>query len=64
MIQFLGNHNLFVSHFIMGCKEAIKDFTQAVNIDPKNPVYLHNRGCCYRNMGELELSIQDFDMAI
>jgi len=28
MIQFLGNHNLFVSHFIMGCKEAIKDFTK------------------------------------
>jgi tetratricopeptide (TPR) repeat protein len=30
----------------------------------KNPVYLHNRGCCYRNMGNLEMSIKDFDEAI
>jgi Flp pilus assembly protein TadD len=35
-----------------------------VNIDRKNPVYLHNRGCCYRNMGDLELSVKDFDEAI
>ena len=37
--------------------DAIKDFTKAISIDCKNPVYLHNRGCCYRNMGKLENSI-------
>jgi Flp pilus assembly protein TadD len=37
--------------------EAIKDFSQAIAIDPQNPVYLHNRGCCYRNIGNLEKSI-------
>jgi tetratricopeptide (TPR) repeat protein len=38
-------------------EEAIK----AILIDSKNPVYLHNRGCCFRNMGNLESSIKDFD---
>ncbi len=30
----------------------------------KNPVYLHNRGCCYRNMNDLNNSLRDFDDAI
>jgi tetratricopeptide (TPR) repeat protein len=34
-------------------EEAIRDFTKAIKIDSTNPVYLHNRGCCYRNMGDL-----------
>jgi len=42
-------------------EEAIKDFSSAIQIDPKNPVYLHNRGCCYRNMGDLANSLNDFD---
>ena len=37
--------------------EAIQDFTTAIQIDSKNPVYLHNRGCCFRNMGDLQQSI-------
>ena len=32
--------------------EAISDFTAAVNLDPKNAVYWHNRACCYRNTGK------------
>ena len=29
---------------------AIKDFTKAMQIDPKNPIFVHNRGCCLRNI--------------
>ena len=25
---------------------------------------MHNRGCCYRNLGDLKKSVQDFDKAI
>lgn len=33
-------------------EEAIKDFSNAIELDSTNAVYWHNRGCCYRNMGE------------
>ena len=29
--------------------EAIRDFTQAIELEPKNAVYWHNRACCHRN---------------
>lgn len=45
-------------------EDAISDFSEAIKIDSKNPVYYHNRGCCYRNMGELEKSLKDFDFAV
>jgi len=38
-------------------EEAISDFSKAIEIDPKNSVYLHNRGCCYRNLGDLKKSV-------
>ena len=37
--------------------EAIADFSKAIEIDPGNSVYLHNRGCCYRNLGDLKKSV-------
>ena len=30
--------------------EAIKFFNKAIELDSKNPIYWHNRGCSYRNM--------------
>jgi len=33
-------------------------------LDTNNAVYWHNRACCYRNMGKMELSVKDFDKAI
>jgi len=39
---------------------ALNDFTLAMDLDPSNPVYIHNRACCLRNMGLLEKSIKDF----
>jgi hypothetical protein len=32
-------------------EEAIQDFTTAMQFDPLNPVFIHNRACCLRNMG-------------
>ena len=37
--------------------EAIADFSKAIEIDPGNSVYLHNIGCCYRNLGDLKKSV-------
>ena len=44
--------------------QAIVDFTAAVELDPKNAVYWHNRACCYRNTGKLIDSVRDYDKAI
>ena len=33
-------------------EKALEDFTSAMNLDPQNPVYVHNRACCLRNMGQ------------
>lgn len=42
-------------------EEAINDFTRAIELDEGNAVYWHNRACCYRNMGQMDKSIRDFD---
>lgn len=33
---------------------AVEDFTRAIESEPTNAVYSHNRGYCYRNMGDYE----------
>jgi len=33
-------------------EEAIKYFNKAIELDQKNPIYWHNRGCSYRNMNK------------
>ncbi|KRX08960.1 hypothetical protein PPERSA_08163 [Pseudocohnilembus persalinus] len=45
-------------------EEAYNDFTSAINIDPKNPVFIHNRACCLRNTGRLQEAINDFEIAL
>ena len=59
-------------------EDAFKDFTKAVNLEPDNPVFIHNRACCLRNMGKyynfyllhylifsrLKDSLEDFNKAL
>lgn len=33
---------------------AVEDFTRAIESEPTNAVYSHNRGYCYRNMGDYD----------
>jgi Flp pilus assembly protein TadD, contains TPR repeats len=33
-------------------------------LDPNNPIYWHNRGCCLRNIERFEEAFQDFNKAI
>ena len=40
--------------------EAYNQFTKAIELDNKNAVFYHNRGCCLKNMGRYEESIFDF----
>ena len=45
-------------------KEAIRDFTQVIDIDPQNANAYFNRGCCYDSIGELDLAISDYSVAL
>lgn len=40
--------------------EAYNQFSKAIELDPQNAVFYHNRGCCLKNMGRYEESISDF----
>ena len=33
-------------------EEAIKCFNSAIELEPTNSVYWHNRGCSFRNLGK------------
>lgn len=44
--------------------EAIKDFTRVIEIDPDNANAYFNRGCCYDSIGELDLAISDYSVAL
>jgi tetratricopeptide (TPR) repeat protein len=43
---------------------AVADFTRAISLEPNNAVYCHNRGYCYRNMGEYAKAVADYSKAI
>lgn len=45
-------------------KEAIKDFTMVIKIDSENANAYFNRGCCYDSVGELDLAISDYSVAL
>lgn len=45
-------------------KEAIRDFTRVIEIDPENANAYFNRGCCYDSVGELDLAISDYSVAL
>ena len=42
---------------------AITDFTEAIRIDPRNPVAYKNRGAAYEKKGEMPKAKNDFDAA-
>ncbi|GBG77225.1 hypothetical protein CBR_g23552 [Chara braunii] len=44
--------------------EAVADFTRAIELDPKNADFYHNRGFSYRKLGKFEEAISDYTMAI
>ncbi len=45
-------------------KEAVKDFSRVIEIDPQNANAFFNRGCCYDSIGELDLAISDYSVAL
>lgn len=45
-------------------KEAIRDFTRVIEIDADNANAYFNRGCCYDSVGELDLAISDYSVAL
>ena len=58
-------HNRGISYERLGhYKEAIKDFTRVIEIDPDNANAYFNRGCCYDSVGELDLAISDYSVAL
>ena len=42
----------------------MKDFTSVIEIDPSNANAYFNRGCCYDSVGELDLAISDYSVAL
>jgi Flp pilus assembly protein TadD len=45
-------------------QDAIKDFSKVIAIDPANANAYFNRGCCYDTIGELDLAISDYSVAL
>ena len=45
-------------------KEAIKDFTKAIELNPKNDKYFYKRGECQESLKKDKMAIKDFSKAI
>jgi tetratricopeptide (TPR) repeat protein len=45
-------------------RDAIRDFEKVISIDPKNANAYFNRGCCYDSIGEIDLAISDYSIAL
>jgi tetratricopeptide (TPR) repeat protein len=45
-------------------KEAVKDYSRDIEIYPQNAKAFYNRGCCYDSIGELDLAISDYSVAL
>ena len=43
---------------------AIEDFSEVISKDPENANAYFNRGCCYDSVGELDLAIADYSIAL
>ena len=44
--------------------EAIKYFSKSIELEPTNSKFWHNRGCIFRNLGKLDLALNDINKAI
>jgi len=45
-------------------EKAVKDFSQGLDIDPRNILFYNSRGITYRNMSEYDKSLKDLNTAI
>lgn len=43
---------------------AIRDYTEAIKINPTDPSYYYNRGLAYNNEREYDLALRDYDEAV
>lgn len=44
--------------------EAIKMYTQAINIDPRNPIFYCNRAAAWTRQGDYDKSISDANLSL
>ena len=44
--------------------QAIKDFSQAIKLDPNNAEYYYKRGITYGNLNQHHKAIEDFNQAV
>jgi tetratricopeptide (TPR) repeat protein len=45
-------------------REAIEDYTAAIEIDESNPAYFHDRGLAYDRLGDLDRALEDLNRAV
>ena len=44
--------------------EAVKSYTEAIQLQANNSMFYNNRGCAYDNLGEYDKAISDYNKAI
>ena len=44
--------------------QAIQDFSEVIRLDQENANAFFNRGCCYDSIGEIDLAISDYSVAL
>lgn len=45
-------------------KEAVENYTRAIQLQANNSIFYNNRGCSYDNLGEYDKAISDYNKAI
>ena len=40
---------------------SIEYFSKSIELDESNAIFWHNRGCTYRNLGKLDLALNDIN---
>ena len=44
--------------------QAIADFSEVIKLDSENANAYFNRGCCYDSIGEIDMAISDYSVAL
>lgn len=61
----LAHNNLGVIQLQQGKSEtAVNEFTQAIAIDVRNPLFFSNRGAAYYKRGQFSLAVRNLDYAV
>lgn len=61
---FEAHYNRGVVHFLMkNYQEAIKDFSRALSVEPKNPVVYASRGEVYQTINDSDKALRDYKIA-